>query len=123
MSETRKNTPERRYPRLKVCVNFRAGDVLPSCGAKGSRELAQSLKEEIAKRGDFISLETVHCLGKCHIGPTLKLLPSGPFLQGAQAADAACIADLTDDARITVTVGPRRITARIGTPYGMRVIA
>jgi (2Fe-2S) ferredoxin len=94
MSETRKNTPERRYPRLKVCVNFRAGDVLPSCGAKGSRELAQSLKEEIAKRGDFISLETVHCLGKCHIGPTLKLLPSGPFLQGPQAADAACIADL-----------------------------
>jgi hypothetical protein len=35
----------------------------------------------------------------------------------------ACIADLTDDPRITVTVGPRRITARIGTPYGMRVIA
>ncbi len=94
MSETDEDTPQRRYPRLKVCVNYRAGDVLPSCGAKGSRELAQSLQEEIAKRGDFITLETVHCLGKCHIGPTLKLLPYGPFLQGAQAADAACIADL-----------------------------
>jgi (2Fe-2S) ferredoxin len=94
MPEDNTDSPERRYPRMKICVNHRAGDMLPSCGAKGSKELAEALKEEIKKRGDFISLETVHCLGKCHIGPTLKLLPFGSFLQGAKPSDAADIAAL-----------------------------
>ncbi|MDF1750067.1 MAG: (2Fe-2S) ferredoxin domain-containing protein [Alphaproteobacteria bacterium] len=94
MSEEETNTPGRRYLRIKICVNYRAGDLLPSCGANDSRELAAALKEEIAKRDDFITLEPVHCLGKCHIGPTLKLLPSGPFLQGAKVEDAAKIAAL-----------------------------
>jgi (2Fe-2S) ferredoxin len=94
MSEQVTEAQERRYPRMKICVNYRAGDLLPSCGSKGSKELAEALKAEIAQRGDFIALETVHCLGKCHIGPTLKLLPSGPFLLGAQAQDAPDIVAL-----------------------------
>lgn len=85
---------ERQYNRIRVCTNFRAGDLLPSCAARGSKDLAEALRHEIALRGDFIRFETVHCLGKCHIGPTIKLLPGGPFLQGAQASDAAHIADL-----------------------------
>lgn len=86
----------RQFDRLRVCVNFRAGDILPSCGAAGSKELAAALKEEIANRGDFIALQPVHCMGKCHIGPTLKLLPGGPFLQGAQAEDVPHLVDLLE---------------------------
>ena len=79
----------RRFSRMKICINQRAGDLLPSCGSKGSKELATALQAEIDKRENFIALEPVHCLGKCHIGPTLKLMPFGPYLQGAQASDAA----------------------------------
>jgi (2Fe-2S) ferredoxin len=87
---------ERRYTRLRVCTNLRAGDILPSCGARGSKELARALREAVAARGDFISVETVHCLGKCHIGPTLKLLPGGPFLLGAQAEDVPRLTDMLE---------------------------
>lgn len=91
--------PERRYDRLRLCTNLRAGDILPSCGARGSKELARALREEIERRGDFIRMETVHCLGKCHIGPTIKLLPGGPFLLGAQAKDAPRLAEMLEAER------------------------
>ena len=93
MSNESDSTEERKFTKLRLCTNFRAGDLLPSCGARGSKELARLLREEVEKRGDFITLETVHCLGKCHIGPTLKLLPGGPFIQGATPEDAERIAD------------------------------
>lgn len=93
MADVTENADRRRYTRLRLCTNFRAGDLLPSCGARGSKDLARLLRQEIEKRGGFISLETVHCLGKCHIGPTLKLLPGGPYLQGASPQDAARIAE------------------------------
>lgn len=86
----------RRYTRLRICTNLRAGDILPSCGARGSKELARALREAIAEKGDFIAVETVHCLGKCHIGPTVKLLPGGPFLQGAQEEDAQTLTALLE---------------------------
>jgi (2Fe-2S) ferredoxin len=86
----------RKYNRVRLCTNLRAGDLLPSCGARGSKELARALRAEIESRGDFVSLETVHCLGKCHIGPTIKLLPGGPFLLGARAEDAPRLAELLE---------------------------
>lgn len=87
---------ERKYPRIRLCTNLRAGDLLPSCGASGSKELARALRAEIEKRGNFANLETVHCLGKCHVGPTIKLLPGGPFLQRATAEDAPRLAELLE---------------------------
>ncbi|MEQ8832065.1 MAG: (2Fe-2S) ferredoxin domain-containing protein [Alphaproteobacteria bacterium] len=86
----------RRYNKMRVCTNLRAGDILPSCGARGSKELAKALRAELEKRGNFIEMETVHCLGRCHIGPTVKLLPGGPFLQGAQPDQAARMMDLLE---------------------------
>lgn len=87
---------ERRYTKMRICTNLRAGDILPSCGARGSKELAKALRNELEKRGDFIQMETVHCLGRCHIGPTIKLLPGGPFLQGARPDQAAELMDLLE---------------------------
>lgn len=75
------------FERLRLCRNFRAGDILASCAASGALELADALKKAIAENDDFIKLELVHCMGRCHMGPTLKLVPAGPFLQGVQAQD------------------------------------
>lgn len=86
--------PPDNFDRLRVCTNFRAGDILPSCGARGSKDLARALREEIEKHGDFIRLETVHCMGRCHIGPTVKLLPRGPFLQQVAPEDAPRLIEL-----------------------------
>lgn len=86
--------PSQGFDRLRICTNFRAGDILPSCGAQGSKELARALREEIEKHGDFIRLETVHCMGRCHIGPTLKLLPRGPFLQQVGVEDVPRLVDM-----------------------------
>ena len=36
----------------------------------------------------------LHCMGKCHIGPTMKISHGGPFIMGAQANDAPKILDL-----------------------------
>jgi len=78
---------------LNICVNFRAGDILPSCGARGGRELADALEAGITERGIEVEFNRLHCMGKCHIGPTMKFAPGGPFIMGAQASDAPLILD------------------------------
>ena len=32
-----------------------------------------------------LKLRRLHCMGKCHIGPTVKLSHGGPFVMGAKA--------------------------------------
>lgn len=87
-------TQERRI--LNICVNFRAGDLLPSCGAVGSKDLADALEAGITERGLPLDLKRLHCMGKCHIGPTVKLSHGGPFIMGAKASDAPRILDLLE---------------------------
>lgn len=80
-------------PWLRACVNYRAGNRLPSCGARGSREMVAALQAGLAARRLPWRLETVHCMGKCHIGPTMRILPDGPFVMGVQAADVERVLD------------------------------
>lgn len=86
--------PVSPYTTLRVCVNFRAGEILPSCAARGSKELEAALRKGIADRRIPLKLDTVHCMGKCHIGPTMQLLPHGPYIMGATMADVPDILDL-----------------------------
>ena len=79
---------------LNICVNFRAGTILPSCGARGSRELADALEKGIAERNLPLTLKRLHCMGKCHIGPTMRLSPAGAFVMGAREEDVPRILDL-----------------------------
>ncbi len=90
MSETSKPAYEHT---LNICINFRAGDLLPSCGAEGSKELADALEAGIAARGIPLTFKRLHCMGKCHIGPTIKLSHGGPFIMGAKESDVPQILD------------------------------
>ncbi len=84
------------FERLRACVNFRAGDLLPSCGTVKAKELAAALEQAIEQRNLPLKFEKVHCMGRCHLGPTLKLLPGGPFLLGAQPEDVDRLLDMLE---------------------------
>ena len=90
MSEIEKSADGRT---LNICINFRAGDLLPSCGAVGSKELADALESGIAERDLPLTFRRLHCMGKCHIGPTVKLSHGGPFIMGAKESDVPQILD------------------------------
>ena len=88
------NDQDQNYSRLRLCINLRAGDILPSCGARGSRDLATKLEKALMDRNLPYELETVHCMGKCHIGPALQLMPRGPILVGLDPDDLDVLLDL-----------------------------
>lgn len=99
--------PERPALRaLRLCTNFRAGQVLPSCGARGADALKAVIEEALAAREQAgnpfpLAFETAHCMGQCHIGPTLRLVPAGPFLMGVKTRqDVDRILDLVTGGRI-----------------------
>jgi len=86
-----------RYKALFHCVNYRASGNVTSCGARGAPELAKELQEEWATRDMKLELKPVHCLGRCHLGPTLRLVPGGQFLVGAsKPGDGHRIVELVD---------------------------
>ena len=85
------------YKALRLCTNFRAGYTVPSCGARGAKEVAAELERQWPERDLPFVLETVHCMGKCHIGPTMKLIPAGPYIMGARTReDVTRILDLLE---------------------------
>ena len=65
--------------KIIVCTHHRKNPSQPSCAARGGVELVARLAEEIRLRGWDIGLDTFACLGHCEEGPTIKLLPDGPF--------------------------------------------
>ena len=56
--------------------------------------MVAALEAGIASRGLSWQIEKVHCMGKCHLGPTMRILPNGSFIMGAQEADVSRILDL-----------------------------
>ncbi|MEQ8603440.1 MAG: (2Fe-2S) ferredoxin domain-containing protein [Marivibrio sp.] len=89
----RDDVEEATYDTLRVCVNFRAGDMLPSCGARGSKELAAALDAAQPDAAPNLKIQKVHCLGRCHLGPALRLSPRGPHLVGVAPSDAQWVLD------------------------------
>jgi len=92
--------PPTDRPILRMCVNLRAGDKLPSCGARGSREMVAALTAGIEARGLPFTTEHVHCMGKCHIGPTVRMLPEGPWIMGMQEADVPRALELLEESKV-----------------------
>ena len=82
-------------------MNYRANNLVDSCGARGSKELAAALKKAIEAQDLPITLETVHCMSKCHLGPTLRILPNGPYIMGCQEIDVPEILETLKKGNIT----------------------
>ena len=78
---------ENSKPWLRACINFRAGKQLPSCGDVGSREMVASLIHAIEEAGIDWRVEAVHCMGQCHAGPTMRILPNGPYIMGVRESN------------------------------------
>ncbi len=90
------NTTDASYTKIVMCTNWRAGGIMPSCGENGAKPLATALEKGIKERNLPFDFQTLHCMGKCHLGPTMRLVPSGPFIMGANEQDAEHILDLLE---------------------------
>lgn len=63
--------------KVLVCTNYRANPNNPSCGARNSEKLFLALTEATV---DFpISTERSPCMGLCHAGPNVRLVPNGQY--------------------------------------------
>lgn len=76
-----------------VCVNHRSNPDLPSCGARGGEQLAQTLEDAINARQLPLRIKRFPCLGECERGPNLKLSPDGEFCYSVKLRD---LPDLID---------------------------
>tara|TARA_B100000676_G_scaffold198103_1_gene194691 strand:- start:157 stop:420 length:264 start_codon:yes stop_codon:yes gene_type:complete len=70
---------------------------MTSCGAKGGRGMVAALEAGISERGLNWRVEKVHCMGKCHLGPTMRLLPDGPYIMGVKESDLTCVLDMLEE--------------------------
>ncbi len=70
------------YQVITVCSKHRANPDVPSCGARGSAEVARCLEQAVAERNLPLRIERFQCLGLCELGPNLKLSPGGRFFHG-----------------------------------------
>jgi (2Fe-2S) ferredoxin len=74
-----------------VCVNRRpSGDPKGCCADKGSEELREFFKSEIARRGlkGKVRINAAGCLDQCHQGPTVVVYSEGVWYQVKNKEDA-----------------------------------
>ena len=72
---------------VRLCTNKRLNtDKVPSCGGRGSRELADKLEKVLLQGGIPAKLIRSPCMNNCQIGPNVKI-------QGAELFN-----DVTEDA-------------------------
>ncbi len=63
-----------------VCVKDRF-EGSPSCGGRGSRTLIAALRDDLERHGEAAVIQEVQCLGRCTIGPNMRL-KGGAFFTG-----------------------------------------
>lgn len=65
------------------CTNQRLPGGQPSCGGRGSVELAMAIEAYIDERGLALRVDRSVCLGHCHEGPNVRIAPGGDFMHEA----------------------------------------
>lgn len=65
--------------KILVCTNFRANPNNPSCAARDSQLVLDTLKLELAENNILIEVEASPCMGYCNMGPNARLAPNGEF--------------------------------------------
>ena len=81
--------------KLLVCTNFRANPNHPSCGARGSKEIAAALAQQLLKKNVSIEIEEIQCMGYCKGGPNVRLIPNGEFFHEVSTNNLAKIIKAT----------------------------
>jgi NADH:ubiquinone oxidoreductase subunit E len=81
--------------KLLVCTNYRANPNNPSCAARGSKEIASDLMQELQKKNVSIEIEEIQCMGYCKVGPNVRLIPNGAFFHEVSAGKFAEIIKAT----------------------------
>lgn len=80
---------------MVACVKQR-GAGSPSCGGRGSVALLQALRRALDARGlNDVPIQEVQCLGRCTIGPNMRL-KGGAFFSGVTEADLDAICDAAE---------------------------
>ncbi|TAN44134.1 MAG: (2Fe-2S) ferredoxin domain-containing protein [Rhodospirillales bacterium] len=82
-----------RITTIIVCVNDRFTASKPSCARGGSVAIADKLECLIAERGLPLTVERLHCLGECALGPNLRLAPGGKFFHHVKLDELPAILD------------------------------
>jgi NADH-quinone oxidoreductase subunit F/NADP-reducing hydrogenase subunit HndC len=75
-------------PRLRVCCG-------PACSTLGSHTVAQSLENEIQKKGLEVEVVKTGCHGMCQKGTNVKVEPHGYYYQRVQPHNIPHIVDYT----------------------------
>ena len=79
-----------------VCENARPAGAKPSCGARGSGEIATALQEGLGRHPELwgrVAVTSTGCLGPCFEGPTIVVYPEAVWYVGVTAADVAEIVE------------------------------
>lgn len=81
---------------LIFCTNLRPLGGQPSCGGRGSVELAEAVEAYINARGLALRVDHSVCLGHCHEGPNVRLAPGGDFVHQATLEKIIAVIDQLD---------------------------
>ncbi|MBB4265349.1 (2Fe-2S) ferredoxin domain-containing protein [Roseospira visakhapatnamensis] len=87
---------------IVVCVKRRL-EGAPSCGGRGSRGIITALRADLDRHGTSAAFQEVPCLGRCAIGPNLRL-KGGRFFTGMTEARVGEVRDALMAARATPAI-------------------
>ncbi len=74
-----------------LCTQEKPDPKAPSCTNRGSKEVLEALRAELAKTGlaDEIHVTSSGSLGLCDRGPNMVVYPEGVWYSGVQKTDVA----------------------------------
>jgi NADP-reducing hydrogenase subunit HndC len=72
-----------------ACQQEKPGTSLPCCSGRGSAQVLEALRKELAAQGLMNEVQVTTCgsLGMCERGPNMVVYPEGTWYSGVQAAD------------------------------------
>ncbi|HIC09147.1 MAG TPA: (2Fe-2S) ferredoxin domain-containing protein [Aquificales bacterium] len=77
-----------KFKHVLVCMARKPNPMMPSCGAKGSDQIAMKFQEEVMKRGlQNVLVSVTGCLGACEMGPVVVVYPDGVWYGNVKPED------------------------------------